>query len=127
MAKQQNGVRDLGALAMSDEMAAEAQEMLELELGARCRGCGRRITAGIQFTSIDPRAEKPVMRLAACVREDCDFADKARDGATFMEPVEFGWLDPAGENARPAPYIVKQNKRRQMLMDAQKNGTPASD
>lgn len=130
MAKQQqngSGGRDLSALKMSDEQAAEAQEMLEGELGARCKGCGRRITIGIQFTSIDPRAERPVMRLAACNREDCDFAEQCRDGATYMEMIEFAWLDPAGAGARPAPLIVKQNARRQMLLDAQRQAEQPAD
>jgi hypothetical protein len=125
MAKQ-NGVRDLSALAMSDEQAAEAQEMLEEQLGARCQGCGRRITMGMQFTSIDVRHEKPVQRLAACMREDCDFAEQCRDGATFVEMIEFAWADPAGADARPAPAIVKRANRRAMLLEQQKAAQPES-
>lgn len=120
MAKQ-NGVRDLGVLKMSDEQAAEAQEMLEEQLGARCMGCGRRITMGMQFTSVDVRHEKPVQRLTACMREDCDFAEQCRDGATFVEMVEFAWCDPAGADARPAPAIVRRNARREMLIQARKD------
>lgn len=93
---------DLSAVALSDEQAARRQEAIEVGLGVRCAGCLRRIEVGLRFTSIDPRAREPVIQLSACIRDDCDFAEKARDGATFVEPIEFAWLDPAGAGARSA-------------------------
>lgn len=106
------GSVDLSRAAMSEEQAARAQEMAEVALGARCKGCGRRIGLGFHFTSIDPRDERPVIELAACTREDCDFAEQAKDGATFCKAVEFAWFDPAGLDARPAVIIARQNEKR---------------
>lgn len=109
----QRGAVDLAQRGMSDEQAAKVQEQLELGAGMRCRGCGRRIGIGFHFTSIDPREPgNEVLKLAACSREDCDFAERARDGGTCMELVEYAWLDPAGVDARPAELIVRQNERR---------------
>lgn len=113
---------DLGMKGLTDEQAREAQEVLELKAGARCSGCGRRITVGFAFTSLDPRdAEAPVMRIAACSRDDCDFAEEAKDGGTFMEMVEFAWVDANGPDAPPALVITRARER----AAAESNGQPA--
>lgn len=102
--------------SMTEEEAAGVQEAIEERLGARCDGCGRRIAIGFRFTSLNPRSERPVLNLSACTREDCGFAELAREGATFMEAVEFVWLDDAGKDARPAPAIVEVAKRREAAL-----------
>lgn len=110
-----NGARhaDLSLAALSDEQARDLQEEIELRNGWRCSGCGRRIKVGFQFTSVDPRdADAPMVRLSACSRDDCGFAEQCRDGATVMELVEFVWLDANGPDAPPARRIVKRNERR---------------
>lgn len=92
---------DLSAAAMSDDQAREEQKKIELLLGFRCAGCEQRIRAGFEFTSLDPRdPQKPVMKLAACARDDCDFAERAREGATVVRMIDLAWLD---ENPEPAP------------------------
>lgn len=100
---------DLSAAAMSDDQAREEQKKMELLLGFRCAGCEQRIRAGFEFTSLDPRdPQKPVMKLAACARDDCDFAERAREGAHVVEMREFRWLGsplatpPAAERASRA-------------------------
>lgn len=91
---------DLSVKAMSDEKAAETQIALEYMQGLRCSGCGLRIGLGIRLYSIDPRDENaPIVRRCACAREECDFADFARGGATYMEMVDLVWLDAAGMDA----------------------------
>lgn len=118
-----NGGVDLSMKALTDEQARDAQEAIELARGARCSGCGRRITIGFAFTSIDPRdAQRPVMQLAACTREDCGFAQEARAGATYMEMVEFAWLDGNGADAPPALVVQRRNER----AAAAGEGAPAS-
>lgn len=85
---------DLQAAGMTDEELAAARVMIETKLGMRCNGCGERITVGFRFTSVAPRdTQAPVMQLVACSREECGFAEQARDGATVVEAVEFVWLD----------------------------------
>lgn len=103
--RQNGGGVDLARAALSDGEARDAQEMLELRMGMRCGGCGRRIGLGFKFASLDPRATEPVLKLSACNRLDCDFAESARDGATVMEMVEFAWLDVNGIDA-PATKLV---------------------
>lgn len=101
-------VPDLGLARMSDDQAREMQEVYELKLGMRCSGCGRRIGVGIQFTAIAPRSERmPVIRMAACRREDCDFMEQAKDGAAAMQVVQFVWLDTDGLEARPAKAVER--------------------
>lgn len=98
-----SGAVDLGLRGMSDEQAAQVQEMIEARTGLRCMGCGRRIGLGFHFLSIDPRdPDRAIIRLAACTREECDFAEKCRGGATAFEAVEYAWCDPAGLDARAA-------------------------
>lgn len=104
---------------MTDDEARRVQEMLEHKLLARCNGCGRRITIGFKFTSIDPRQEKPVVQLAACTREDCDFAERCRDGAVLMEMVEFAWIDENGADA-PASLQVQERNARLAAQEAEK-------
>lgn len=88
---------DLSTAGMTDKQAARVQAEMELAFGQRCHGCGRRVGIGLRFCSIDPRdAERPAIYRVACNRDDCDFAELARNGATSMEMVEFAWLDPAG-------------------------------
>lgn len=105
---------DLAITSMSDDDAREAQELIELKRGARCSGCGRRITIGFQFVSVDPRdPDRPVMEMAACTRDDCGFAEDAKDGATWMVMVEFAWTDANGSDAPAAGAIVRRNKARE--------------
>jgi hypothetical protein len=85
---------------------------IEGQLGLRCGGCGRRIKVGFQFTKIDvvliadhPKAD--VLKLSACDRDDCDFAEEARKGADVVEMVEYAWLvdvdeERPGEDTTPA-------------------------
>jgi len=102
---------DLTRLAMSDDDARAATEMLEISQGLRCEGCGKRIKRGFHFTSIAVKEEHPALRLAACSREECSYATACRTGATYVEQKEFVWLDEAGEDAEPALSIVKRNER----------------
>lgn len=84
-----------------------------MQAGTRCSGCGRRIGLGIRFFSIDPRDETgQVVRMCACAREDCDFAEVARAGATYMEMLELVWLDDMGMDAPPIDAIVKRSEAR---------------
>lgn len=106
------GVVDLTARGLSDEQARQVQETIELKQGMRCSGCGRRIGIGMEFTSIDPRADQPVIKLAACSREDCEFMEECREGATVMQMVEYAWPDENGIEAPPAQVIVERNARR---------------
>jgi hypothetical protein len=101
---------DLTIKTISDEEARRVQEMLEHKLGARCNGCGRRITMGLKFTSLDPRDTQPVITMSACNRQDCDFAETCRPGATFMEMIEFAWLDENGPDAPASVSVVKRNE-----------------
>ena len=97
---------DLTSAGMSDEEALRAQEMIELQLGMRCGGCGRRIAVGLQFMQVAVRSQSPVMKLSACARGDCDFAEHAKDGATSMQVIEYVWLDEAGANAPATPLVT---------------------
>lgn len=104
--------RDLSSAGLTDLQARKVQEEVELRQGMRCSGCGRRITVGFQFTSIDPRASVAIMKLSACARDDCGFAEDCREGATFMEMVEFAWLDEMAADAPAAVVIVERNEQR---------------
>lgn len=103
---------DLKRAALSDAEAREVQEVLEHQLGVRCNGCGRRVTMGVKFTSLDPRRQPPVMAVVACSREECDFAERARDGATFMEMVEYAWLDASGVDAPVSAAVARREPER---------------
>lgn len=118
------GARDLSALKMSEEEAREAQEVVEHKLGARCNGCGRRITMGFKFTSLDVRDSKGrvVVTMSACTREDCDFAERCKDGATFMEMVEFAWVDENGADAPASLSVTRRNE--QMARQAARESEP---
>lgn len=96
---------------MSDEEALSITERLEIANGLRCMGCGRRIVRGFTFVSMAVKEQTPLMKLSACSRDDCGYATIARAGATYVEQVEYVWLDPAGENAPPAAAVVEQNRR----------------
>lgn len=81
-------------------VAEKVLESTERRLGLRCAGCGERIRGpGFLFTRIDAvmsegKPSGDVVRLSACSgSDDCDFAMRARDGATVMELVEYVWLD----------------------------------
>lgn len=105
------GAVDLTVAGMSEQEARVAQEAIEHELGGRCNGCGRRITIGHRFTSIDVRdPQRPVVRMFACARDDCDFAERCLSGATMMEPIEFAWVDENGKDA-PASLMVQRRQR----------------
>lgn len=106
------GVVDLSNAKMSDLQARRLEEDIELAAGQRCSGCGRRIRLGFKFTSVDVRARDPIMKLAACSRDDCDFAAKCRPDATLMEQIEHVWLDENGPDAPPALSVVERNARR---------------
>lgn len=124
-----HGAADLTLAGLSDAQAQEFQEAIELKNGWRCSGCGRRIGVGFQFTSVAPRdPEAPMVRLSACSRDDCGFAEKCRDGATVMELVEFVWLDENGPDAPAAAIIVKRNEKRAAAEAARADaGTRAAD
>jgi hypothetical protein len=98
---------DLSRARMSDERVLEVQGTLEMAQGLRCNGCGRRITTGFHFTSLAPREDAVAMRLAACAREDCDYAMRCREGGTYMEVVEYVWLDGLGPEAPPTKAFVE--------------------
>lgn len=99
---------DLRGKALTDKQAQTVQEGIELTRGTRCFHCGRRIGMGFRFTSIDPRdLEDPIMQLSACSRNDCEGAQLARQGATYVEPVDYAWLDENGIDA-PACKVRRQ-------------------
>jgi len=105
--------RDLAAAAMTDDQARRVQEMLELQAGLRCNGCGRRITVGFKGISIDPRnPQQPVISHVACTREDCDHAEELARDSLAMEMIEYAWPQ-GGQDAPAAEMIVERNRRRQ--------------
>lgn len=92
-----NGAVDLATKGLSNEQAWKLQAELEMALGMRCAGCGRRVTFGTQFASLDvSEPQRPVMYRASCSRGDCDFMEQCREGATAMKMIEFAWLDEMG-------------------------------
>lgn len=98
--------------AISDDEARRIQEMLELQAGLRCGGCGRRIALGVRGLSIDPRdGQSPVVQRYACLREDCEEAKRVRDDALAMEMIEFAWPN-GGIDAPAAEVVVTRNERR---------------
>lgn len=99
---------DLSRAALSDDQVADQQERFELAQGLRCNGCGRRIGAGFNFTSIAPKEKMPVLKLSACSRDDCEYGLKCREGGTYMEFVEYVWLDELGLDAPPAAAVTKR-------------------
>lgn len=103
------GGADLSRLKMSDEEARRATEAIEIAQGLRCEGCGKRIVRGFHFTSIAVKEEHPILRLAACSREECGYATMCREGATYVEQREHVWLDAADADAEPALAIVERN------------------
>jgi hypothetical protein len=111
------GVVDLTPATLTAQEAREVQEQLEHALGARCNGCGKRIGLGFKFVSVDPRHQTPVAEVYACTREDCGFAELARDGATFMEMLEFVWLDENGIDADGSMAVRRRNLASQGLSD----------
>lgn len=121
------GARDLSRLKMTDEEVRRAGEAIEIANGMRCGGCGKRIERGFQFVSIAPTEQRPVVRLAACSREDCGYATLCRSGTvTYVEQVHFVWLDEAKADAAPALAIVEENAeiaRRREAAEAAQNGT----
>lgn len=81
--------------------------------GMICEGCGHTIEVGFHFYRLDVgvRGGKTIVsthRIAACSRDDCDFAERAREGAHVVEMREFRWLGsplatpPAAERASRA-------------------------
>lgn len=95
-----SGAADLSRAGMSDEQAWREQAKFEMAMGMRCHGCGRRVLIGAQFVQIDVTdPERPAVHRTACTRDDCDFAEQARDGATAMKMIEYAWLDPLGPDA----------------------------
>lgn len=119
------GARDLSKARMSDEAVRELQGTLEMSQGLRCNGCGRRITQGFHFTSLAPREEAVALRLAACAREDCDYALTCRAGGTYMEVVEYVWLDELGPDAPPTEAFVAAKERKAKAKAAGSNGREA--
>jgi hypothetical protein len=106
-----SGARDLSRARMSDEEVLKRGELLEILNGLRCGGCGQRIGRGFTFVSIAPREEQPLMKLSACARPDCGYAAACRPNATYVEQVEYVWLDEPGMDAAAARAIVEQNER----------------
>lgn len=111
MASARSGAVDLARAKMTDEEVYEALAMLEMANGLRCNGCGRRITTGLQFTSFAPREQAPAIRLAACSRADCRYAERCREGGTYMEMVEYVWLDEYGYDAPPSKSFTAARER----------------
>lgn len=111
---------DLSRARMTDEEAYEAQGMIEMAQGWRCNGCGRRILTGLHFTSIAAKSPSPVMRQAACTRDDCDYGVECRTGATMIQPVEFAWLDEHGPDAPPTRDFLKARERFVAIREAQR-------
>lgn len=103
---------DLSKARMSDGEVYELQATVEMAQGLRCNGCGLRIVAGFHFTSLAPREERVAMRLAACARDDCDYATKCREGGTYVEMVEYVWLDECGPDAPASQAFVKAAEKR---------------
>lgn len=103
--------RDLSRVRLTDEQIAEQQEKLEIAKLLRCGGCGMRIGRGFHFTSMALREESPILQLAACARAECDFATVCREGATYVEQVEYAWLDELGVDASPAKVIRERDER----------------
>jgi hypothetical protein len=114
------GGEDLSRLRMSDEEAREATEMMELSLGLRCNGCGKRIGRGFSFVSIAVKEKNVLMKLAACARPECEYAAACRNGGTYVEMVEYVWLDEAGMDADPCQSIVRQNEKLAKAQDAKR-------
>jgi hypothetical protein len=102
-----SGGVDLSKQRMTDEQAQHAQEDMELQLGLRCGGCGRRVGMGFRFKSFDVRSDMPIVQLIACVRDDCDFAEQARVDADVMEMVEYAWTDENGVDAPAAQTVAE--------------------
>lgn len=126
LARAAAGARDLSRAGMSPQESAEAQEVMEIMNGLRCGGCGRRIGAGFHFTSIAPREAQPILKLSACSRDDCDYAEKCRHGGTFIEVCEYVWIDEHGIDAPPARRIVEGNRKAAEGKAAQ-NGKPPDE
>lgn len=118
---------DLTRLALSDDYARAATEMLEISQGLRCEGCGKRIKRGFHFTSIAVKEERPALRLAACSRDECSYATVCRPGATYVEQKEFVWLDDAGEDAEPAISIVARNEKLAKRQEAEREQARAAE
>lgn len=118
-AAQMAGAADLARARMSDDEVRDVQERMELANGLRCNGCGKRIAQGFVFVSMAPREQSPLIRLAACARDECDYGLKCRMGATYMEIVEYVWLDEAGIDAPPAKVIAEVAAKRKAREDAQ--------
>lgn len=106
----QTGV-DLSKLKpLSEEAQAQALVEAEMKLHMRCAGCQQRIGVGFRFVALEavpgPNGKPEVvkMTMGACSGiAGCDFASKARKGATAVEMVEFVWLDADGEPAEEEP------------------------
>lgn len=125
-------VPDLGLLKKPDDKNGqrEAQIGMELLSGMRCGGCFRRITQGVKIIRFTPKMgpRGPQMQKgqrAACLREDCSYAESSRSGAAAMELVEYAWIcgdpDPdgkltralaAGGNGTPDPAPAASNGKR---------------
>lgn len=105
------GAKDLSRARLTDEQVYEVGAALEMARGFRCNGCGRRITSGFKFTSLAPREEVVAIQLAACSREGCDYGMRCRDDATFMELVEYVWLDGFGPEAPPSKGFLAAQER----------------
>lgn len=78
--------------------ARDGRVYAERAAGMRCAGCGERIETGFRFTHFEPvlaRGQRTVNTkvVSACSREECDFADRVRQGASAAELLEFAWLD----------------------------------
>lgn len=82
----------------------------EILNGLRCGGCLRRITHGVKligFKAQTGQNGQPQMRkrmVAACLREDCSYAESMKSSAHLMEPLEYLWCsgdpDPDGVIAK---------------------------
>lgn len=82
----------------------------ELLNGLRCGGCFHRITHGIKLIGFKPQigpGGKPQMQkrqVAACLREECSYAESMKSSAIVFEPLEYLWIhgdpDPDGSIAR---------------------------
>lgn len=112
---------------MTDADVYELQATLEMAQGLRCNGCGMRMLAGFHFTSLAPREDRVALRLAACSRAECGYATKCREGATYVEMVEYVWLDEYGPDAPASKAFEKASAQRAAKEAGASNGAHAAE
>jgi hypothetical protein len=91
---------------------AEGEVRIQAEQAAlvRCHGCRRRFDdrGGFSFgrtvyVGVDPNQGVPlaqVQQIAACVRDDCDFADRCKAESDWCRRVQVKYLDEMREQKK---------------------------